>query len=233
MKNLVWAVGGLIIIIIAIFIFASKQKMVSDVTIPSPVNVSTPTPTLSNLSVGQNNPNQSSSGANKMQLPFEVLPKDQIDGKKVRISTDFGDIVFALTSDAPIASSNFIYLVNKNFYNGLIFHRVIKGFMIQGGDPNGNGTGGPGYQFPDELNPSTTSYQNGYTSGVVAMANAGPNTNGSQFFIMHQDNQLPHNYSIFGKVISGMDVVEKIANMEVDSNNKPKQPVLMKKVTLE
>lgn len=233
MKNLVWAVGGLIVIIIVIFIFASKQKAASDVTIPSPIGVNTPTPTLNVLGDNKNNPNQASPSANKMNLPFEILPKDQIDGKKVRVSTDFGDIVFALTYDAPIASSNFIYLANKKFYDGLIFHRVIKGFMIQGGDPSGNGTGGPGYQFQDELDPSTSSYQKGYVSGVVAMANAGPNTNGSQFFIMHQDYQLPHNYTIFGMVVSGLDVVDKIAKTNVDNSDKPTRPVIMKKVTIE
>ena len=168
-----------------------------------------------------------------MQLPFPLLAKDQIEGKKIKITTNKGDIVFELFSDAPIASSNFIYLTNKKFYDGLIFHRVIKGFMIQGGDPNGTGTGGPGYNFGDELNPESDSYKSGYVRGVVAMANSGPNTNGSQFFIMHQDYQLPNSYTIFGQVISGMDVVDAIANSEIGANDKPIQPITMKTVVIE
>ena len=105
--------------------------------------------------------------------------------------------------------------------------------MIQGGDPNGNGTGGPGYQFADELNPATPSYKAGYKRGVVAMANAGPNTNGSQFFIMHADYPLPNSYTIFGKVVSGQEVVDKIANVSVGANDKPTTPVVMNKVTAE
>jgi cyclophilin family peptidyl-prolyl cis-trans isomerase len=102
----------------------------------------------------------------------------------------------------------------------------------RGGDPIGNGTGGPGYQFEDELNPNTASYKAGYKKGVVAMANAGPNTNGSQFFIMHQDYPLPNNYTIFGHVVSGQEVVDKIANVQVGQNDKPVSPVIMKSVTV-
>jgi len=125
-----------------------------------------------------------------------------------------------------------ISLAKKGYYNSLIFHRVIEGFMIQGGDPTGTGSGGPGYTFADELNPSTDSYKAGYVRGVVAMANAGPNTGGSQFFIMHKDTPLPHSYTIFGKVISGMDVVDAIATTPVDANDKPLQEVKMTKVTV-
>jgi cyclophilin family peptidyl-prolyl cis-trans isomerase len=109
---------------------------------------------------------------------------------------------------------------------------VIKDFMIQGGDPTGTGAGGPGYKFADELNPETISYKNGYERGVVAMANAGPNTNGSQFFIMHKDTPLPNNYTIFGKVISGMDVVDAIANTATDGNDRPIEKMIMNKVTV-
>lgn len=227
MKNLVWAIGALIVIILAVFIFSSKQKN-NDTVIPSPLNVASSTPDLLNLNL-----NQSTGEAKKMQLAFPLLEKNQIEGKKVKITTNKGDIIFELFADAPIASSNFIYLANKKFYDGLVFHRVIKGFMIQGGDPNGTGTGGPGYNFEDELNPETTSYKSGYIRGVVAMANSGPNTNGSQFFIMHQDYQLPHSYSIFGHVISGLDVVDIVANTEVDGRDKPIQPIIMKSVIIE
>ncbi len=150
----------------------------------------------------------------------------------ITIDTNYGKIVFeTYDADAPNTVKNFVTLAEKGFYNGLTFHRVIKGFMIQGGDPNGNGTGGPGYQFADELNPNTASYKAGYKKGVVAMANAGPNTNGSQFFIMTADYPLPNNYTIFGKVISGQDVVDKIAQVQTGANDKPTSPVTMTKVT--
>ncbi|MDF1497212.1 MAG: peptidylprolyl isomerase [Patescibacteria group bacterium] len=135
-----------------------------------------------------------------------VLPEAQLANKQVRIKTTKGDIVFEiLPKEGPKAASNFVYLTERSFYNGLKFHRVEPGFVIQGGDPNGNGTGGPGYKFEDD----TVNLP--YKEGIVAMANAGPNTNGSQFFIMLGDNPLPPNYSIFGRVTSGMDVVKKIA----------------------
>ncbi|MDE2172499.1 MAG: peptidylprolyl isomerase [Patescibacteria group bacterium] len=152
----------------------------------------------------------------------------------VTIQTNKGTIVFeTYDADAPNTVQNFLTLANKGFYNGLIFHRVIQGFMIQGGDPTGTGTGGPGYSFNDELNPATPSYQAGYVRGTVAMANAGPNTNGSQFFIMQKDTPaLPHDYTIFGKVISGMDVVDAIAATPVDANDKPLSNVTMTSVTV-
>jgi cyclophilin family peptidyl-prolyl cis-trans isomerase len=151
----------------------------------------------------------------------------------ITIQTSMGAIVFeTYDADAPNTVNNFITLANKGFYNGLTFHRVIEGFMIQGGDPTGNGTGGPGYSFPDELDPSTPSYQAGYVRGTVAMANSGPNTNGSQFFIVQKDTPLPHLYTIFGKVLSGMDVVDAIAAVPVDQNDKPLTPVVMEKVTV-
>jgi len=151
----------------------------------------------------------------------------------ITIQTNKGAIVFeTYDQDAPKTVDNFITLANKGFYNGIIFHRVISGFMIQGGDPTGTGMGGPGYKFADELDPNTPSAKAGYVRGVVAMANSGPNTNGSQFFIMHKDTPLPHNYTIFGKVISGMDVVDAIAATPVDGNDKPLTKMVMNSVTV-
>ncbi len=139
-----------------------------------------------------------------------------ISATQATIHTVKGDITIQLyPNDAPKTVMNFATLAKYGYYNNLTFHRVVPGFVIQGGDPNGNGTGGVsiyGPTFADELNPNTPSYLNGYQEGVVAMANRGPNTNGSQFFIMlANDPTLPHQYTIFGKVISGMDVVKKIA----------------------
>ena len=135
-----------------------------------------------------------------------VLPDDKIKHKYVRLQTNKGTIVFELyADDAPQTVSNFVYLAEAGYYNGLTFHRVVPGFVIQGGDPTGTGAGGPGYKFADEPVRRT------YDEGIVAMANAGPDTNGSQFFIMLADNSsLPKAYTIFGKVIEGMDVVKRI-----------------------
>ncbi len=136
--------------------------------------------------------------------------------KAITIHTVKGDIEIQLyPQDAPKTVENFVTLASQGYYNNLTFHRVEPGFVIQGGDPNGNGTGGKsifGDTFADELDPNTASYKEGYKEGVVAMANRGPNTNGSQFFIMLADNEtLPHAYTIFGKVTKGIDVVKQIA----------------------
>jgi len=152
----------------------------------------------------------------------------------VTIKTNMGNISFATyDADAPETVKNFIKLTEKGFYDGVIFHRVIPGFMTQGGDPTGTGAGGPGYTFKDELNSQTESYQAGYKKGVVAMANAGPNTNGSQFFIMVADYPLPNNYTIFGKVISGQEVADAISKVPTDSSDRPLSKVIMEKVTVE
>ncbi|HEY0547687.1 MAG TPA: peptidylprolyl isomerase [Pyrinomonadaceae bacterium] len=153
------------------------------------------------------------------------------------IQTNKGTIRFELLEDeAPKTTENFIQLAEKGYYDGVIFHRVIKGFMIQGGDPTGTGRGGEsagGGRFDDEINRSSQLYQGAYTAGTVAMANAGPNTNGSQFFIMHTDYPLPPSYSKFGRVTEGQDVVDAIANSATDRNDKPTDEVRMEKVTIE
>lgn len=181
-----------------------------------------------NLNGDQQNP--PASGGSPEQ--GSTAPKNNMH--LVTIQTNMGTIQFeTYDADAPKAVENFITLANKGFYNGVIFHRVINGFMIQGGDPQGTGMGGPGYTFVDELNPNTESYKQGYKRGVVAMANAGPNTNGSQFFIMHQDYPLPNNYTIFGKVVKGQEVVDAIAKVATNPADRPLQAVVMTKVTVE
>jgi cyclophilin family peptidyl-prolyl cis-trans isomerase len=160
----------------------------------------------------------------------------------ITIKTNFGEIQFeTYDSDAPKTVNNFITLAQKGFYNNLTFHRVIRGFMIQGGDPNCNpstssgpcGAGGPGYQFEDELNSATESYKAGYKKGVVAMANAGPNTNGSQFFIMLENYPLSNDYTIFGRVIKGQEFVDAIGNVQIGANDKPVKPVVIESVIVE
>lgn len=149
------------------------------------------------------------------------------------LTTSKGVITIALNAKVtPKTAKNFIDLSRKGFYNNTIFHRVIAGFMIQGGDPKGDGTGGPGYTFPDEP------FVGSYTRGTVAMANAGPNTNGSQFFIMHADYPLPKNYVIFGKVTDGIEVVDTIAESPVKTsasgeNSDPVEPTKVTSVEIQ
>lgn len=148
------------------------------------------------------------------------------------LHTADGDIEIALNSEmTPKTVENFVTLAQKHFYDGTIFHRVIKDFMIQGGDPTGTGMGGPGYKFADEP------FAGDYNRGTVAMANAGPNTNGSQFFIMQAANPLPKNYVIFGQVTKGLDVVDQIADAPVTvsasgENSKPVTPVKVTSVEI-
>jgi len=165
-------------------------------------------------------------------------PQSGTGNRTVVIETDFGVIKFELLEDeVPKTAENFRLLAERGFYNGTIFHRVISGFMIQGGDPNGDGTGGQtatGAPLPNEINRTSSLYQGGYRRGLVAMANKGrPETGSSQFFIMHQTYPLQPNYTIFGRVIDGMDVVDKIAsapNTGSSSNNRPVTPVKMNRV---
>ena len=154
-----------------------------------------------------------------------------------KIETNMGTIRFELLEeDAPKTTDNFIQLAGRGYYDGVIFHRVIDGFMIQGGDPTGTGRGGDsaaGGRFADEINRGSELYRGAYTKGTVAMANAGPNTNGSQFFIMHADYALPPSYSKFGRVVEGQDIVDQIAKLKRDRNDRPLQDVRMEKVTIE
>jgi cyclophilin family peptidyl-prolyl cis-trans isomerase len=153
------------------------------------------------------------------------------------IETNKGTIKFELLeTESPKTTENFRLLAQKNYYDGVIFHRVIPNFMIQGGDPLGEGYGGEsawGGKFDDEIDKSSMLYVGMYEKGTVAMANAGPNTNGSQFFIMHVDYPLPPNYTKFGRVIEGHDVVDAIANVPRNQNDKPLDPVIMNRVYIE
>jgi peptidylprolyl isomerase len=137
--------------------------------------------------------------------------------KLVTLETNMGNITIALAPDMPITAGNFESLVKKGFYDGVIFHRVINGFMIQGGDPTGTGRGGPGYVIKDEFTKS-----NRNDRGTISMANAGPNTGGSQFFInLVGNNFLDAKHPVFGKVVEGMDVIDKIAKVKTDANDRP------------
>ena len=144
-------------------------------------------------------------------------------GGKVLLETTEGNITIELRSDMPITAGNFEKLVASGYYDGVIFHRVIPGFMIQGGDPTGTGAGGPGYNIKDEFTPS-----NRNDRGTIAMANAGPNTGGSQFFInVANNNFLDGKHPAFGKVIEGMEIVDSISLVETDAADKPLQDVVI------
>lgn len=157
-----------------------------------------------------------------------VMAIDPAKSYTATIETTAGTLVAELfPGDAPQTVNNFVFLAREGFYDGVIFHRTISGFMIQGGDPTGTGRGGPGYRFDDE--PVKRSYKR----GTLAMANAGPNTNGSQFFVMHADYGLPPNYTIFGKLTSGEDVVDAIATARTGAQDRPLEPVSITKMTIE
>jgi cyclophilin family peptidyl-prolyl cis-trans isomerase len=171
------------------------------------------------------------------------LPADakSSGGLHAVIETDQGAIeIEFFPGEAPKAVENFRLLAEHGYYNGVTFHRIVKGFMLQGGDPEGTGRGGEsawGGTFADEIKPDSALYQGGYKRGLVAMANAGPNTNGSQFFIMHHDYPLPPAYVIFAKVTKGMDVVDTLADVPVKLGpdggmSQPLTPPTMKTVTV-
>ena len=157
-------------------------------------------------------------------------PEMQIDPGKTytaTIETTAGTMTAELyAAEAPRTVNNFVFLAGEGFYTDVIFHRTISGFMIQGGDPTGTGSGGPGYRFADE------SVTRQYLRGTLAMANAGANTNGSQFFVMHADYPLPPNYTIFGKLTAGEDVVDAIATAPTGSQDRPVNPVKITSVAI-
>lgn len=154
-----------------------------------------------------------------------------MDTTKVKLETNKGEIVISLYNDMPITTGNFKKLVEQGFYDGVIFHRVIDGFMIQGGDPDGTGMGGPGYTIEDEF---THMGGNKNNRGTISMANAGPNTGGSQFFINLVDNNyLDSKHPVFGKVIEGMDVIDGIAKIQTDGMDRPLEEVKIIKATIQ
>jgi cyclophilin family peptidyl-prolyl cis-trans isomerase len=149
---------------------------------------------------------------------------------RATIHTNHGDVTVELFADrSPSTVNNFVFLAREGFYDGVIFHRVINGFMIQGGDPTGTGTGGPGYRFRDELDAAR---EFGYAPGILAMANAGPNTNGSQFFLMHRDNPLPPAYSVFGRTLEGLEVIDAIARIPVGPGDRPLEDVVISSIDI-
>ena len=167
-----------------------------------------------------------------MAQQWNSPPELTIDTSKAYtavLDTSHGEITIDLDAGrSPLTVNNFVFLAREGFYDGVIFHRCIPGFVIQGGDPTGTGRGGPGYKFRDELDGSGS-----YTRGTVAMANSGPNTNGSQFFICVADVGLPYSYTIFGTVTDGMDAVDSILAVPTDRADKPESDCVITSVTID
>ena len=161
---------------------------------------------------------------------YSAAPALTIDLSKTytaTIETNLGTMTAEFyPADAPVTVNNFVFLAREGYYDGVIFHRVIKGFMIQGGDPTGTGRGGPGYKFADEP------VRRKYLRGTLAMANSGPNTNGSQFFVMHSDYALPPSYTVFGKLTAGEDVLDAIATTRTATQDRPVEPVTIRTITI-
>lgn len=172
-------------------------------------------------------------GSAPKKQKFDAAPEMGIDPSKrytATMETSMGSLVIALDPiAAPITVNNFVFLAAQHYFDGIIFHRIINGFVCQGGDPDGNGRGGPGYRFVDEL-PKAGKYQ----IGSLAMANAGPNTNGSQFFLISGPSgvQLPPLYSLFGQVVKGLDIVEMMQNVPTGPGDRPKDDVVIRSVSI-
>ncbi len=221
------------ILLLCVFVLAgcsTSEKMLEQSVPKKNTFLETETPPAEKPAVApkQDPPPQSS------KTMYQNPPALTIDISKkytATLTTDKGEIQIELFANAtPITVNNFVFLANEKFYDGVIFHRTIPGFMIQGGDPTGTGMGGPGYKFADEA------FAGEYKRGSVAMANAGPNTNGSQFFIMHKDTPLPKSYVIFGQVVNGLEVVDAIATAPTvpgGEGSKPQTPVKIISVTID
>lgn len=238
MNQTTWIVGGgIIIVAIAALLYLSSGsapiKTETATTIPAaeitvdgkPIATSTPVVPPANIT----------------QLPQATMEPKTNEVRNATLHTSMGDITVKFHSaDAPKTVQNFLKLAKSGFYDGIKFHRVIKGFMIQAGDPLSKddskvqrwGSGGPGYDFADEIVATSALYKKGYKHGVLAMANSGPNTNGSQFFIMAADYQLPPLYTIFGEVVDGLTVVDQIDAVKTGEQDRPITPVVIKSIEI-
>jgi cyclophilin family peptidyl-prolyl cis-trans isomerase len=236
-KSLIRGTVGFVLIIALFALWAWLQssggsKKTTSASASSTTASSGPTTTTTaNPALAAIQCNDTKPPANANRPTFTAPPPMTIDTSKkytATIDTSCGKIVIDLDAKgAPKTVNNFVFLANKHFYDGLTWHRVVKDFVIQGGDPQGNGSGGPGYTFEDELP------KDGYKLGSVAMANSGPNTNGSQFFIVTGQNgtTLPNNYSRFGMVTSGLDVAQKIESF-ANGDGPPSRPLYIFSITV-
>jgi cyclophilin family peptidyl-prolyl cis-trans isomerase len=220
MKN--WVIVAIIIVVVGGLLFALVKGGSEDDNSIAETNESNP-------SSSPNTKEEDMSSKQYSAFPGVLAEAERV-GKKARFETSQGTFTIDLFGDkAPKTASNFIFLAKEGFYAGLIFHRVITDFMIQGGDPAGNGTGGPGYKFEDEFDDSLTFSK----KGILAMANSGQDTNGSQFFItVAPTPSLNGKHTIFGEVTQGYEVVEKISKVATDASDKPQEAVIIKKIEI-
>ncbi len=218
----------LIVFIVGFFFISSQTNKGRKAEITNEATESYSTDSATTEQQNQNMGNSNKGSTNTTKSGMSAPPAMEIDENKkytAVINTTAGTIKVELNAlQTPNTVNNFVALARKGFYNDTIFHRVIDGFMIQGGDPEGTGAGGPGYRFDDEP------FEGEYTRGTIAMANAGPDTNGSQFFIMHKDYALPPNYTIFGKTVEGVETIDAIATAQTTTSmggekSKPVNPV--------
>jgi cyclophilin family peptidyl-prolyl cis-trans isomerase len=213
---------GIVLVIAVLYFTRTPQENNKD--LKNVLNTQNTQPVSNNSNNLESNKNMQ-----KTQMP---LPTQLIDPSKnyfAKFETNQGNFKIKLfAKEAPLASNNFVYLASNKYFNGLVFHRIIKDFMIQGGDPLGNGTGGPGYSFPDEQSGKKL------VKGSLAMANAGPNTNGSQFFIVTAESTpwLDGKHTNFGEVVEGMDVVLKIGNTKTTTGDRPAENILITNVEI-
>ena len=226
--------GGVLIIGLALLFY-----FISGDGLPQPAKTSSGDVAVEDKTLTLPTPLTTTAEAIKNTMPETQQAGAIATSQEVVMKTSKGAITLRFASaDAPKTVENFLKLAGSGFYNGVKFHRVIKGFMIQAGDPNSKddskpetwGQGGPGYQFADEINAQSPLYKKGYKRGVLAMANAGANTNGSQLFIMHQDYPLPPAYTILGEVVAGQDVVDAIANTPTAPGDRPVTPVVIESI---
>ncbi len=235
MNQTTWIVGGgIIIVAIAALLYLSSgstPKTDTATTIPAAEITVDGVPIATSTSVEP--------VPNVTQLPQTTMEPKTNEVSNATLHTSMGDITVKFhAADAPKTVENFLKLAKSGFYDDVKFHRVIKGFMIQAGDPISKsdlkvlrwGSGGPGYTFADEIVPTSALYQKGYKHGVLAMANSGPNTNGSQFFIMAADYPLPPLYTIFGEVVEGLGVVDAIDAVPTGEQDRPITPVVIKSI---
>ena len=218
--------SGAVAIAAIVFAVASNQKNQEEAR---ETEINSKQEIRENASVEANDADNTSSAAPALDSEYQKI-------MNATMKTSLGEIKIELYGDkTPITAGNFAKLAEAGFYDGVKFHRVISGFMIQGGDPLTKddaqkelwGTGGPGYKFNDEP------FEGQYARGTIAMANSGPNTNGSQFFIMHADYPLPPQYVIFGKVLEGMETVDVIAALETDARDCPLNPPVIESINIE
>lgn len=224
-------IGGMLVVVVVIAMVASLLPRRPSVEVDDPSLAATPTPAVSAAVACSAQPPTPTGQRPAFEAPPEQQLQPGVD-YRATIVTSCGDMVVDLYEDrAPVTVNNFVFLAEQGFYDGLVFHRVVPGFVIQGGDPEGTGSGGPGYRFADELD---VAREQGYGTGSLAMANSGPDTNGSQFFVVLEGGaeKLQPRYNLFGQVVDGMDAARRIASVPL-AGQSPLQRVHIEQVRID